>query len=493
MSCKEPVRLVLAFDEMLQNGDVNWMRLGCTSAVQWELAPGEYALETFEPYTMRYLKCMVLKGSCAVTAPALRRYENPDTRRAVFEAADERLNTLFEAGRNTFVQNAVDIFMDCPHRERAGWLCDSFFTARSAMTLSGNTRVEKNFIENFALPESFRGLPKGMLPMCYPSDHYDGVYIPNWSLWLVVELGEYAQRNGDKALVDAMQERVMNLFAFFKGFENSDGLLEKLQSWVFVEWSAANSFVQDVNYPSNMLYAAALDTAAKLYDMPALAEKAAAIREVIRKQSFDGEFFVDNALRKENGLEVTRNRTEVCQYFAFYFGVATPESHPELWRRLLTDFGPKRKESGAWKEIHAANAFVGNMLRLELLSRTGHCRQLLNESIDYLLYMADRTGTLWENVGDNASLNHGFASHIVHTLYRDVLGLYQVDAPGKKLVIRFADVDLPWCRGKLPVGDAVIGLNWKKDGGVLEYRLDLPEGWTAEVVNQSGCELKKMD
>ena len=53
--------------------------------------------------------------------------------------------------------------------------------------------------------------------------------------------------------------------AFFTQFENSDGLLEKLKSWVFVEWSDANKYVQDVNYPSNMLYAAALNAAGKLY------------------------------------------------------------------------------------------------------------------------------------------------------------------------------------------------------------------------------------
>ncbi len=64
------------------------------------------------------------------------------------------------------------------------------------------------------------------------------------------------------------------------------------------------------------------------------------------------------------------------------------------------------------------------MLRMELLSRDGRSQQILDESIAYLLYMAERTGTLWENVGAEASCNHGFASHIVHTLYRDVLGVY---------------------------------------------------------------------
>ena len=50
----------------------------------------------------------------------------------------------------------------------------------------------------------FEFLPEGMLPMCYPADHNDGVFIPNWALWFVVQLEEYAQRNGDRDMVDAV-------------------------------------------------------------------------------------------------------------------------------------------------------------------------------------------------------------------------------------------------------------------------------------------------
>ncbi len=150
-----------------------------------------------------------------------------------------------------------------------------------------------------------------MLPMCYPADHMNGNFIPNWAMWFVVQLEEYAARSGDRELVEALRPRVLKLLDYFKRFENSDGLLEKLEKWVFVEWSAANKFVQDVNYPSSMLYSGTLDAAARLYRLPDLAAKAARIRDTIRTQSFDGEFFVDNALRKDGKLEVTRNRTEV--------------------------------------------------------------------------------------------------------------------------------------------------------------------------------------
>ena len=491
VTCTAPTRLLFAFDEILTDGDVDFMRLSCLNVITYDLAAGSYRVESFEPYTMKYVKAIVLDAACELSDVYLREYVNPDTTEARFIAADERLNKLFAAGVETFAQNAVDVFMDCPSRERAGWLCDSFFTARVAKDVGGHTRVEKNFFENFLLPERFAHLPDGMLPMCYPADHYNGNFIPNWALWFVVQLEEYLQRSGDRELVDALKPKVLALFDYFKRFQNEDGLLEKLERWVFVEWSEANRFVQDVNYPSNMLYAGALAGAGRMYDLPELIRQADAVRDVVRGQSFDGAFFVDNALRKDTGLEVTRNRSEVCQYFAFFFDVATPESHPELWRKLRDEFGPNRAETKAHPEIHAANSFVGNMLRFELLSRYGRCQQILDESIDYLLYMAERTGTLWENVHANASCNHGFASHIVHTLYRDVLGLYEVDTVNKRIRLRFGDVTLAHCEGAIPTPDGPIALEWRIENGRLTYRLSAPDGYAVEVENPGGRALTR--
>ena len=486
ISCQEPCRIFFVFDEILTDGDVDFRRMQCVQAVMYEMPAGVYAVESFEPYTLRYLKIVNVVGACTVSEVYLRTYENPNASGSDFRCSDERLERLFSAGRATYVQNAVDLYMDCPSRERAGWLCDSFFTARVEFALSGATRVERNFLENFLLPECFAHLPDGMFPMCYPSDHYDGSYIPGWGLWFVIQLGEYLARGGDERLVAALRPKILRLLGYFENFRNKDGLLENLEGWVFVEWSAANDFVQDVNYPSNMLYARALEVAGRLYGDEELCEQAGLVREVIGRQSFDGEFFVDNAERRDGQLEATRNRTEVCQYFAFYSGVATTESHPELWRKLLEEFGPNRKQMGVHQGVHATNSFIGNMLRLELLSEHGYCAQILEESVDFLLYMAEGTGTLWENVTPDASCNHGFASHIVHTLFRDVLGLYRVEPVKKEVVVRFADVPLEWCKGHRLLPEGSVSLSWRREGNGIRYGVRIPEGYTLSVVNVSG-------
>ena len=489
---KRGTKIAITFDEIAtENGDVNFLRLGTCSAIQWTL-PGapHYRAEAFEPHCARYAKIHCLEGSFKLKKFYLREYAHPAIREAAFACADKRLEEIYRAAILTYRENAVDAFTDCPHRERAGWLCDSFFTARAAFDLTGKTDVEQAFFENYQLPEKFEFLPDGMLPMCYPADHNDGIYIPNWSLWFVAELEEYALRSPDRSTINGLRRRVEKLFKFFEKYENSDGLLEKLDSWVFVEWSAANSFVQDVNYPSNMLYAAALDAAGRIYGVDAWRSKAAKIRAKIIEQSFDGEFFVDHAVRKADGtLEILRDRTEVCQYFAFFFKTATPESHPKLWATLLDKFGPNRVKEGGYPEVHKANSFVGNVVRLELLATANRADQLLEESVAYNLYMAERTGTLWENDSPHASCDHGFASHVVRIFHRDVAGIYAVDAVAKKIAIRLPKIDrLDWASAVQPVPGGSIKIRWEKQDGKLAYTLETPAGYDVAVENASGLE-----
>ena len=483
----KPTQLTLRFDEILgEESRVMERRLKWKPYIIYELQQGEYQLETFEPYTMQYVEVFADEGAVVVEEIAMRDYCNSDCHRAKFESSNKSLNFIFEAARETYRQNALDIYMDCPSRERAGWLCDSYFTGRVEFALSGKSRIERNFIENFLLPKEFKDIDKGMLPMCYPADHWNHNYIPNWAMWFVLELEEYLERTGDRTTVDRARTRVYELVEFFKPYINEDGLLEKLPKWVFVEWSFANKLVQDVSYPSNMLYAQMLDAVSRLYGDKALALQAEHIRKEVLRQSFDGEYFIDNAVRNAQGkLELSGQHTEVCQYYAFLFGVATPKSHPALWKRLRDEVVPGRVENGLYPDLHPINAFIGSYLRLELLSRYGLSRQILDESIATYKAMADRTGTLWESLRANASCNHGFASHLTNVLYRDVLGVYEVLPCERKIRLRFVDSGLEWCKGTIPIGDDNLEVEWQCRNGEFEVNIALPTGYTYEVIETS--------
>ena len=485
VACQRPGRLVVTFDEVLTDGKVNPLRLGADFGFVYDLkAPGVYRLENFEPNTFRHVHLFLKDGLATVSAPYIRSYKNAEVYRARFSSSDAALNAVFDAARETFAQNAVDVFTDCPSRERAGWLCDSFFIARVSRLLTGSLALEDLFLDNYARAESF-DIADGMLPMCYPGDHVNGNYIPNWAMWLVLELDEYARRGGDARLVASFRPRLEKLLAFLWRYRNADGLLEKLPGWVFVEWSQANKWVQDVNYPSNMLWAETLDALDRLYGRPDLAAEATRVRETVRRQSWDGQWFRDHAVRQSDGTlaVVPDDISETCQYYAFFFKVATPKTHPALWRTLVEAFGPSRldadKKPLAHPQIAPSNAFIGNYLRLECLSRAGLSEKVLAECRSYFAAMAAQTGTLWEFDKPTHSCCHGFASHAAVLLVRDILGVKKIDYAARTVVFEPPPQSpLAFCEVALPTDEGDLEIGWQHpENGAVTPVVRLPDGW----------------
>lgn len=391
---------------------IDFSRNDCCDIIKYELKRGEYKLLTMEPYCARFALLVCAKGKITVKDFALRRFENIKADRLSFVCENKRLEEIVKASQNTLAQNAVDIFTDCPGRERAGWLCDSYFMGEAEKLMFGDNAVEKNFLENYILAEGFSGYPENVIPMCYPSHILSGKFIPNWMLWFILELRGFLERSGNVALVRKAKRRVYGILEYFKKYENADGLLENLSSWVFIEWSKANDFTEGVNFPTNMLYAVALSAAGELYNDGELIKKAGLVKEKICDLSFNGKFFEDNAVRDESGALVkTGNVTETCQYYAIYFGFAEDERFSGLKKTMIDNFGINRTENPLYSQIYKSNCFIGNYLRLAFLLKAQKYDKLLDECESLFTGMAKATGTLWEHDCKAKSLNHGYASY----------------------------------------------------------------------------------
>ncbi len=408
-------------------------RMRTVNIVAYELKKGHYELQSAEPYSMRYGALIVREGKIENEEVSLIRFENPDIDKLIFNCEDKDYMKIMDAAKATFAQNAVDIFMDCPSRERGGWLCDSYFTSMAEKLLTGDNIVERHFLDNYANCPYFDYFEDGVIPMVYPGDYSSERYIPNWMMWYINELETAIERNGEDYITNGDKLKVENLIKYFERYENSDGLLEKLPSWVFVEWSMANEYVQDVNYPSNMCYCGMLKAASKILGgRPELLAKAEKIRKFIRENARLGDLFIDNAEYNEDGKLVnTDHTTETCQYYAFYFGIATPEEDKSLFDFIVNELGAGRDDTKVHPNIPKSNAFIGNYLRLDFLAKNGFASSVAEQCKGYFLYMAERTGTLWENATTSASCNHGFASYAANILLMGLCGIRMI--AGRKI------------------------------------------------------------
>lgn len=402
--------VVVGFSELCDPAQFAFTNINCQNVIEYFLPTGETEAASFEPYTCRVAVLMVKSGTLTLRDVFVRTYEFDRARILDRPVHDPALRAIVEAAKATFAHNAVDLYSDCPSRERAGWLCDSFFTGRAEYFLTGESRIEEAFLENFRLYTPDGSIPDGALPMCYPSDDEFGKFIPQWDMWYVLEVKEYLTERKPSADREAFRESVYGILRFLARHENADGLLQNLPSWNFVEWSTANEWVQDVNYPTNFLYAAVLDAAAELYGEAALSEKAARVRATTREKAFDGTVFVDHAVRGEDGvLRNLRDCSEAGQYYALLFGGVSLDDPAYATLRALVrsgfaDFDPDGRS------FVPVNAFIGFYLRLCLLMELSWKEELIRDVKQFFGGMVASTGTLWEYKQFKGSFDHGFAS-----------------------------------------------------------------------------------
>lgn len=410
-----------AFDEILSDEKLKTIKpfRGDTANVfKWTVKKaGVYNLSAFEPYAFRYANVITSAGVKANVK--VRAYENPEAGKMLFECDDKKIEQIMEAARHTFAHNAVDLLTDCPSRERAGWLSDSFFSSVAERVFTGDNKVERAFLQNYILADK-SGHPKGMIPRCYPADYYeeDG-FIPNWSLWYILEIYKYFTQYGYDETVEKSRANVEGILNYFVDFENEFGVLEDLKGWIFVEWSAANNsdHINGINVPSNACYYASLLAAAKVYGIKGLKEKAEKVKDYLLKNAYVDGFFVDNLIRNEKGdIIPTENYTETCQYYMFFFKCADKHTNKELFDKMLNEYGKSDSSVSGGnpvkKQLTPSNMIYGVYMRLELLMREQKRVELLNECVRYFYDMTQKTGTLWENNTASASCDHGFASYV---------------------------------------------------------------------------------
>ena len=485
LECYSDSEVYFIFDEIDSSSEeivsLLFYRNTTHNIISYELKKGHHKHISFEPYTMKYLRIIVKSGKIKVNNLNLVLFENSDILNLKINFNSSKINKVKDAAISTFAQNAVDILTDCPSRERAGWLFDSYFTGKAEHLITGKNLVERNFLENYSLIDHYPTLPKGMIPMCYPGEYPDGVFIPNWSLWYILEVYDYYKRNADEEILKLSIDKIKGLLEYFSKFENELGLLENLESWVFVEWSKANDeeFIKGVNFPSNMLYYKALKVSSEILQDPLLNEKAENLKKQIIKYSFNGKFFTDNMIRDEySNFISTGNTTETCQYYAFYFHIAEKDTFNELYDCLVKEFGPNRDYDNVHPNVYKSNVINGYYLRLFILLENNELELVKNEVIEYFYKMAKITGTIWEHDSTFASLNHGLTSIILNIICEIYFGLVSIDFINKEINLK-KEVLKENCNFSFSSEDGLITI--ENNSGIINVKK--PDNFSIKYVN----------
>ena len=397
-------RVIFGFSERLDEGTFISGENGITNMIDFHLlTDGGFERETFEPSGFKYITVFITEGEGEICDLCVRQMLSPTDKAPKIKCDNSNIKKIYKAALQSYRCNCIDEFYDCPTRERAGWLCDSSFSAKTEFFLTGENVIEKSFLNGFNLGKAIYSklLPEGITPMSYPSDVLDRKenFIPQWTMHYVLEVFDFLKRNLDEKAIK-FKEIIYYICKGFEKFENKDGLLENLPGWNFVEWSKANKWTEGVNYPTNMLYSKVLECIATLYKDEELLKKCEALRSKIIEKAFDGKFFKDD----EKG-----NQSQVCQLYAVRYMGIDLNNYPEIKNFVFKGEIPDGFEP--------LNLFFGIYLLLDTLSELKEYKKLLEVIEEVFSPMAKETGTLWEHKIKKDSLNHGFPSCVMVHIY----------------------------------------------------------------------------
>ena len=409
---KAGARIIFSFSEQIDAEHSLYVKeFNTINLIEWTLPAGDWDLRSFEPYAARYMEIIVMEGDIEAEYVGMEEFAFPMSHIMTSAPDDAELAEIYNAAVRTFRHNVIDIYMDCPSRERAGWLFDSFYTGKAERYFTGSSEVEKAFLDNYVKGGERKETP-GMVSMIYPGDVTRDEFIPQWAMWYAVEICDYITERGGVADKPKFKEQMEKLVGYFDKFKNEFGLLERLDNFNFVEWSALNDRVFDVSWPTNMLYAKMLEGLGTVYGREDWIGQSASINKTICDMAFDGTLFCDRAVRDADGkLKNTDERSETTQYYALFLGTAAPRGKEfEALRKMVLDvFTTERIEEHP--DILRSEMFMGVYLKIDVLLNMHMPEKALNEIKAYFLPMARESGTLWEHLSGYKSRDHGFASY----------------------------------------------------------------------------------
>ncbi|MCK6486734.1 MAG: family 78 glycoside hydrolase catalytic domain [Planctomycetes bacterium] len=404
----------------------------------------------------------------------------PVAREGAFRCADADLNRIWDAAVATMENSIADVFMDCPGRERGGWLNDSYWMAIGMQALSADTACERRFLSLLAAPGSTRPY-RGMVSPVYPSDSalWRGGgqrAITGHGLFWLLQVERHLRLHGDAALRRAWRPAVEGVIAALARHRNRDGLLESPPWDTYLDWSRyATGAVQTGD---NFLYALALERIGRIYRVPAWRSQGRATARAIDAAAWD------DGRGLWHDVPGQAATSAVISLVALWSGMAPPQRAERAWAQLrpLHPMTLDRPLFDYETAMARAN-MVGLMYRFDHAGRIGDTQTLVRDLKEAVLpQLARGQSCIGEHMGHTASLCHGYNGVIAALLARHLAGIELPDDPAGTVRIRPHPEAAAWCQARAPWRGGHVQVWWDRS----RLLASLPRGVRGEVALAGG-------
>ncbi|KAH8691381.1 Six-hairpin glycosidase-like protein [Talaromyces proteolyticus] len=415
------------------------------------------------------------------------------------EPEDANGKQIWDVSIRTMRNCMFDGYSDCPFYEQLQYSGDSRSVGLFHYLLSGDDRLMRQAITNFASSVTTEGLTQSRFPSHVPQ------IIAGFSLYWILQICDHHLFFGDTRFSRSFLPRIDGVLDFFDAHVNDQGLISGLPEdvWQYVDWVTtwgATDDHPDKGVPTSgrksnchtyfsMLYAYVLKQAARLVrevGRPGHAseyeDRAASLLSAIRNHCYDGQFFTDSTADIADDLAYSQH----CQVFAILSGAAEILNIEGKSRLLTESFSnPRFSKCSYMMQFYALRAFAlaGDEVYEDYWQRVWNpWRKMLENNLS----------TWEEDDVRQRSDCHAWGSVPIYEYCTELAGIHPI-APGSTKVLfkprlRLSNaVDAKVALGK----DNLASVSWKiQDGGERRVELRLERG--IEVLSQlPGGEVKE--
>jgi hypothetical protein len=412
----------------------------------------------------------------------------PIAREGDFRCADDLLNRIYEAAVATLENSIFDVYMDCPGRERGGWLNDSYWASAGLAAISSDTSLDRRFLRQFI--DSLAHNDHGTVFPLYPSECIKWLCRPQLpivthTLFWLLHVERHLRLHGGEDLRAAWRPGVQAVFDGLRKYRNAEGMLEDVPWDDFIDWSPVES--GPLRPWTNFVYGLALKRLGALDQNEAWRRDGEETLATAERLGWnEGRALYADTLRREGDKIVPGERfSEMSNYVALWSGAVPREREEIVWRQLR-NLHPGSTDRALMPEdmgLTRGNAY-SLLYRFELLGRRGEIADLIRDLREAFLPMFERGQTTFsEHLGYHHSLCHGFQGNVAHVIARHVAGIQLPELPGEVIRLRPNPALLAWSQARVPWMGGHVQLWCARRGEhEAEVLISLPPGQRGELM-----------
>ena len=423
---------------------------------------------TFACHGFRYVEVSGYPGALTPEKIVAKVIHNDILNGSEFVCGSELLNRLQHAAVWSFRSNLVSVPMDCPTRERQGWLGDAHCHSEADLYNFDMAAFYEKWFDDISDSQ----LGNGIVPVISPSEGHEYHLDMPWVSAVVFIPWEVYMAYGDAAFLSKHYSTMKRCLAAFGRNLDEDGLLQR--SIVFGDWFGS---VKDISktFLATAYYYRCLDLLSRIAEAlrePDDAAQYAALAQRVKTG-------INRAFLKEGRYYDTNSQT--ANALALYLGFAPDECKADVVDSLVEDIRTRGTMTvgclGA-EAILAALADNGrNDVAYSLANNTSQ------GCWGYWIEAYGATTALETFADDRSSNNHAFLiGGLSAWFYKHLAGISPLSPGYERIRIRpYFPADLERASAQVRTVRGVAASSWRRSGDQVSLAVIVPPNSTAEV------------